>query len=108
MEMEVAFFDTSFLTDLLGGQPEPGMKIEIPGGAVLTFVGHESRRGALPGVPDIAKFSVSFGLGVSTSVVANWLYEKFKRTGNTLRVRKTRVEITPDGIVRIIQQHLER
>lgn len=106
--LEVHFLDEHFPELVLGKiNPRPGCKADIPGGATLTYLGSQVRRGALPGVPQLAEFALSFGLGASSSLVANWIYEKFKGKVIRVSVNRTLIEVAPDGFLRIINEQFK-
>ena len=90
MRMEIEVQDSQNILDLIGVNTIEGVTAtNIPGGAELRFLGSKKRVGVLPGLTDVLVFSLTFGASVSASLVANWLYDKFKRAKSDIRITYT-------------------
>jgi hypothetical protein len=96
---------------------EQGMTREAPGGARLELarMPMEKRGGGLTqdALP-IATMLLSFGTGVAVNLFSSWLYEKLKANKairamhiTKIRINRTEVEITPEGISRAISESIE-
>jgi hypothetical protein len=73
MELEIETKDVRLALDIMGiqGTPKSGIKIEIPGGAVLTFKDMVEYRAI--DFPVLIRLSVEFLSCVSGGLVANWI-----------------------------------
>jgi hypothetical protein len=63
----------------------------------------------LPGLPEIIHVAVGIGTGVVTKIVADWLYQRIRGKGRTIKVRVNRsiVEVTPEGLERGIREAID-
>ncbi len=108
MKIEIATQDRQLGFDLMG-TPDflgSGTKVEIPGKAILTFDGLSGKKSF--GFPQTLEFLLTFTTGVSTGIVANWLYDKIKDRASKIRIDRTEVEISKGEIERIIFEKIER
>jgi hypothetical protein len=113
-EIEISFVgETRYLNQLVPDLLEAdsfgeGTRREIPGGAVLTLRPMEMKKGdAFPGVLTLA---LSFGVGVGSSVVAAYIYDKLQNhKGKEIRtlINRREIHITKSGLVKIIEEHIE-
>ncbi|MBI4362255.1 MAG: hypothetical protein HY558_03690 [Euryarchaeota archaeon] len=59
------------------------------------------------GAPEIFYFTLSFGSGVAASILGNWLWSKLKEKPVRLLIEREEVELTPEGITRILKEKIE-
>ena len=79
-----------------------GMQKEIPGGAQITLQRVPLGKGI--GTESLITLVLSFGTGVASSVVANWLSSRFFTHRQTkVWINRTEVETTPEGLSKIIR-----
>jgi hypothetical protein len=107
--LEFSTTDAEFVRSLLGANASPGLKLEISPGTVLEYLGSEAPMGAMPGLPEIIHFGVGIGTGVATKFIADWLFQRIKRKDSIvrLRVNRTVIEVTPNGLARKIQEIID-
>jgi hypothetical protein len=83
-----------------------GATIEAPGNAMLTYDGLIGKKAV--GFPLTLEFILTVTTGVSTGLVANWLYDKIKGRASTLRINRTEVRMSKGEIGRIIIEQIEK
>jgi hypothetical protein len=107
MKIEIHTHDRRLVSDLLGSSTiTVNDKVQISGDAVLRFDGIYIRKAV--GFPEIVYFSLTFGLGVSASLVANWLYNKLrKKKIEKLIIDRRVIEIDEGEIKKIIEERLK-
>ena len=69
----------------------PGTSTTLPGSAELIFQSLLVRKAF--GVPETIELVLTFGMGVSSGLVANWLYGKLKNRNAILRIEEQEVQI---------------
>lgn len=75
---------------------------------VFEFRGEIAKIGALPGVPELLQYTVTFASGVAASLAANWLYERLKKCRvRDILVRGQRVEVRRVTIEHIVRESIE-
>ena len=75
---------------------------DIEGGATITLKEVPLQKSV--GSETLITIMLSFGTGVGSSLVANWLWKKFSSGGQTtIRVDQTQIEVTPENLVKLIQ-----
>lgn len=93
--------------DLMGSSTVgEGTATAISDGATLTVAAWHFRKAL--GLPETLELVLSFGTGVASGLVANWLFGKLKGRNATLRIEEQWVEIEEDEIKRIISRVTER
>ncbi len=99
--------DRSLAFDLMGNPKQigSGTTVSIPG---ICDVRLESLfiRKALE-APETLELILSFATGVSSGVIANWIYGKLKGRKVTLHIEEYEVEIDEDEIKKIISRIIE-
>jgi hypothetical protein len=114
-EIEISFGgETRYLNELLfdileTNSVQDGTTKEIPGGASLTLRPMEMRKVAA--YPAIITMALSFGVGVGSSLVAAYIYNKLqKHRGKEIRslINRREIHITKSGLVKIIEEQIER
>lgn len=108
MNIEIDADDYQLLFELLGQMriPSSGEKIEIPGGATLTFSRVEERRGIE--TPLTVEFVLWFAGGVASKVVASWLWEKIAGRSKRIRIERTEItEVTEEKFKKIFHETIE-
>ena len=83
-----------------------GTVATIPGEATLTLRSMFVRKAF--GAPETLELLLSFGSGVASGVVANWLYGKLKGRNVKLRIEEQEIEIDEGEIKRIISRTIEK
>ena len=100
---------------------EQGMTREAPGGARLELgrMPMEKRGGglthdALPIATMLLSFGATVAVGVTINLFSNWLYDKLKANKairamhvTKIRINRTEVELTLEGISRAISESIE-
>jgi hypothetical protein len=108
VELEVTTTEAEFVGSVFGLDASPGVKVEIIAGTTVEYLGSDAPLGALPGLPEVIRLGVGVGSGVVTKIVADWLFQKFKKDRITrLRVNRVVIELTPDGLARKIQETID-
>jgi hypothetical protein len=95
-------FDLMSRPELLG----PGTSTEIPGYATLTVESLTMRKAF--GFPETVELALSFGTGVASGLVANWLFAKLRGRTVSLRIERTEVQVNAGEIERIIRETIEQ
>lgn len=86
MRIEIEVQDSRALLDIMGiSDVKEKTAITIPGNAELRFIGSKKRVGILPGLTEVLVLSLNFGLSIGAGLIANWLYDKFKRAGSNIK-----------------------
>lgn len=95
--------DPTLAPEISSGKPrEAGSRTEILGGeASLTWSDYQKRR-AFP-LTESVEFVITFGAGVSSGVVANWLYDTLKGRCSWLRIGNRKVEVEPGDIQKALE-----
>lgn len=107
MRIEVETTEKRLPTQLLDAdEPIAGAIRVIPGGAQIQYRGRISARGALPGSPELFEFVLTLASGASSSLIASWLYDKLRGGARTIRIDRTVIEITPEGLHRAVKEHI--
>lgn len=85
-ELEIEIDDNALIASLMGTPNgiRPGSQIQVPGGAILHFCSIVGRKAF--DSSKIFEFLLSFGSGVSASLVAGWLYEKLNSRVSKIRI----------------------
>ncbi|HEV2041695.1 MAG TPA: hypothetical protein VGT81_16930 [Casimicrobiaceae bacterium] len=60
------------------------------------------------GIPETLELVLTFGTGVVSGVVANWIYGKLKGRNVTLRIEEMDVEVDEGKITRAISRIIEK
>ncbi len=105
--VEVHTHDKALLNDLFGPDVAVGSAVAFPSGCQGRYLGKTIRIGAWPGLPEILQVGITLGTGVTTSLLATWLYNKFKGRVSEVRFNRKVVEITPDGFKKVIEESLK-
>jgi hypothetical protein len=100
--------DRRLAFDLMGNPNRigSGTVAAIPGEATLTLRTMLVRKGL--GLPETLDLLLTFGGGVASGVVANWLYGKLKGRNVRLRIEEHEVEIDEGEIKRVITRIIEK
>jgi len=79
----------------------------VPGDAELVMGGMRLRKAF--GAPETLELAPSFGTGVASGLVANWLYEKLRGCPSiTLRIEEQDVELEEGQIKRVLTRLIDR
>jgi hypothetical protein len=100
--------DRKLAFDLMGNPQRvgSGTSAAVAPGATLTLNGMLMRKAL--GFPETLELALSFGTGVASGVVANWLYAKLKGRNVRLRIEEMEVDIDEGEIKRIVSRSIER
>jgi hypothetical protein len=99
--------DGHLIFDILGKTSASlGDIVEIPGNAKLIYDGTYTRKGF--GFPDTLNFTLVFGMGVASSLVATWLYDKFKGKTEKVAINRAVIELDKGEIKRIIEEEIKK
>lgn len=92
----------------LFGNPKslgPGASVKLPFGGTLQL--QEWRFYKALGASDTLELVLSFGVGVSSSLVANWLWGKLKGKVTALRINRVEVHMQEGEIKRVVSEDIE-
>jgi hypothetical protein len=92
----------------LFGNPESlglGARTPLPFGGILELQDWRFRKAA--GAAETLELLLSFGVGVSSSLVANWLWAKFNGKVTTLRINRIDVRLHEGEIQRVIAEQIK-
>lgn len=78
---------------------------QTPGGATLRFCSLSTRRAF--GQPETLQLILSFGSGVVSGLVANFLFQKLRGRATRLRIDRTEVQIIRGEIARVLHERIE-
>ncbi len=106
MNIEIHTNDNFLVFDLFGKSSiHQDDEIQITEQVRLKYNGSSIRKAV--GFQEIANFVLTFGSGVASGVVANWLYDKLKeKKVEKLVIERTEVEIEQGEIKRVIEEKL--
>src|SRR5713101_3185793 len=109
IDLEFSTTDLEFVGSFFGNHASPGLKLEISPGTTVEYLGSDAPMGALPGLPDIIHVGVGIGTGVLAKVIGDWLFHRIKRKDRIVRLRlnKSVVEVTPDGLAKRIKEVID-
>ncbi len=106
MKIEIDTLDRGLGFDLMESTSlQAGISTDIPGGARLTFETTHIRKAF--GIPETLQLALTFGTGVASGMVANWLFQKLNRRATKLRIDRTEIEIEEGAIRRVIETRVE-
>jgi len=84
-------------------QPEKvGEDAALPPGVTITSYQQVAAKNA--GAPEIIQFALSFGAGVASNVLSNWLYELLRGRGTRLRIKGRPVAVDAQQIQQAIDE----
>ncbi len=106
MNIEIHTHDRDLVSDFLGSSSASAKdEIQIADQVRLRYEGSHIRKAI--GLPEIARFALTFGSGVAAGVAANWLYGKLKgRRVEKLIIERTEVDVNQGEIERVIEERL--
>ena len=105
IEIEIEADRGSLLAfDLFGGT-SAGRRASLPGGAVLELQDVIERRSL--DASTLLSFALTITTGVATSLVASWLYEKFKGRARVLRIKGIDVRFEKGEIERVLIDQID-
>ena len=81
-------------------------KVEIPGNATLVM--RESLVKKAFGFYETIELALSFGSGIVSGIVGNWLYEKIKGRATILKIDRTEVQLNKGEIERVLVEKIEQ
>jgi hypothetical protein len=102
--VEVSTFDVDFVQTLRADN----LSAESPDDCTLRIVHEFERRGLNDSLAHVLELALTFASGVSSQVVASWLYDRLKRAKpekTTFQISRRRViELSHDGVARVIEE----
>ncbi len=103
MDIEIKTYDKSLIFEILGKR-SASIKdsVDIPGKAKLTYNGTFICKSI--GIPDTINLALTFGSGVASGVVANWIYDKLKGKTEQISINRTEIEFEKEQIKRVIEE----
>ena len=106
--IQVSTHDKQIAFDMMGGSNSfsAGTTVDIPGNASLTASGIIGRKAF--GLTETLEFVLTFGSGVTSGLVASWLYDKLKGKAASLRIERREVQIDNDEIKNILIEIIEK
>ena len=106
--IEVDTLDRQLGFDLFGPGKSlgPGVSTELPGDATLTLERLHIRKAIA--VPETLQLVLTFGGGIATGLVANWLYDKLKGKAKKVRIDRVEIQLDEGEIKRILTESIER
>jgi len=107
MRIRIETNDEELASDMMN-RPEKlvGSRIELPGGVIVVCERNEIRRGAISEI--LIELSMSLVAGVSSSLLATWLYENLRGRTARLRINRREVDMQEEGIENIIGEEREK
>jgi hypothetical protein len=103
-------FSPKVLTELFEADRfSTGMTKEAPGGVTIQLRPLPiQRRGlAMDSIPMLS-IAITARTNIALSLFSNWLYDKLKGSKvRTIRVHRRTVEVTPDGIYKVIEESMQ-
>lgn len=107
MEIQVEISNLKFLSDLMETPSEikTGSQVNIPGGATLTLNQITGYKAFDMG--KVIEFALNFGSGVSASLIASWLYQKFNGNVTNIRINRREIHFNKGEIEKIITEEIE-
>ena len=103
-DIEIETFERNLKNDLVGSEnPQEGTRLSLADGVFVTYRGARIERGFLES-KEIIELTVSFGSGVSSGLVANWLFAKLQGRRARLKIHRRETAIDPESITRIIEE----
>jgi len=109
IDLELSTTDTEFVDSFFGSHASPGVTLEIFPGTTVKYLKSEAAIGALPGLPFLVQVGIAIGTGVMTNFIADWVFQRIKRKECIVRLRVNRsvIESTPEGLARKIEEVIE-
>jgi hypothetical protein len=106
--IEIETHDRALEFDLMGNPAflEKGVALTLPDGSRLAWQPGPMRKAY--GLPQILRYVLEYGSGVSAGILASYLYEKLKGRATVLRVDRQEIQIEQGEITRIITEHIEK
>lgn len=107
LQIEIHTHDRKIVSDFLEkSSVSTGDEAIISDQARIKYEGSYIRKAI--GFPEIVYFILTFSLGVSASVIANWIYDKIKgKEIEKIIIEKTEVDLNREEITRIIKEKIE-
>jgi hypothetical protein len=106
MKIELETQDPTILAELfINSRPASGYSEPVAGIGTLEYVGTVTRKDSW--LPDIIQLVLSYGSGVATNIIANWLYDRIKAKAQSLRVEGKVIEISVEEITKAIGERSE-
>ena len=107
MQIEVDTSDKQLAFDLFGNPKSlgSGASISLPFGGELEL--REWRFRKALGASETLDLLLSFGVSVSSGLVANWLWSKLQGRATTLRINRVEVNMQQGEIQRIVSEQIE-
>lgn len=107
MQIEIGTSDKQLAFELFGNPNSlgPGASVSLPFGGTLEL-GEWRFRKAL-GAGETLDLLLSFGVGVSSSLVASWLWSKVQGRATTLRINRVEVNVHQGEIQRVVAEQIE-
>ena len=104
MELEIYTYDKSLLYDILG-RASDSRSVTIPGNATLTYKVSTMR--LADGLPEIINFAMTFGSGIATGLISNWIYDKLTRRTEKILINRKEVYLDKEEIKRILEETIK-
>jgi hypothetical protein len=79
---------------------------EIPGGAVIASKSEMIRRMEVDS--HLIELVITFSSGVSTSLIATWIYDKLKGRASRVRINRKEVKFDKGQIEKILIEEIEK
>jgi len=106
MEIEIQTHDRSLVFDVLEKKSVSlNDEVEIPGNAKISYKGSLVLKSV--GIPETVNFVLTFSSGVVASVVANWIYDKFKNKTEKIKINRREINLDKNEITKIIEESIE-
>lgn len=99
MEIEIETVDYKLVSDL-------DSQTEIPGGTVIASKSEMIRR--VEADSHLIELIITFSGGVSTSLIANWIYDKLKDRASRIQINRKEVKFNKGRIERILIEEIEK
>ena len=100
--LEIETHDRQLVSAIIGQQQAVSKEktVNIPGNAILKAKGIAVRKAF--GLPETLEFVLSFGSGVASGIVANWIFQKIKGRATAFKIDRVEVKLNKGDIERVL------
>lgn len=105
--LEVETYDKQLNSAIIGEQQKVSREkiVNIPGNAILKAKGITIHKAF--GFSETLQFVLSFGSGVASGIVANWIFQKIHGRATKLKIERVEVELNKESIERILIEKIQ-
>ncbi len=108
MIIEIYSNKLNILFDIFGSDKiENGNQITIPGNATVKFINFNSPKSIVSEIPISLELLIAFGSGAVSSLIANWIYDKFKGKAKTIKINRKVVNLNKGKIKSVVEESIK-